>query len=183
MLISDAYRAEQAQLHADRPDYGVASLSHAPIVGRMINQLGIQTVLDYGAGKGRLAQALQAHQFDHDVSLAMFEPAIPAWAEDPEPAQMVCCIDVLEHIEPECLEAVLDHLRDLTQRVLYCTVHIGPAKKFLSDGRNAHLTQQPAAWWVPKFLDRFELSSFRRMPSGFVVVAEPVKRRIHLVTP
>jgi hypothetical protein len=29
----------------------------------------------------------------------------------------------------------------------------------LSDGRNAHLTQQPMKWWLPKLLQRFEIQT------------------------
>jgi hypothetical protein len=44
--------------------------------------------------------------------------------------------------------------------------------KMLSDGRNAHLIQQPPAWWLPKFMDRFELVVFQRMPQGFWIVVQ-----------
>jgi hypothetical protein len=55
------------------------------------------------------------------------------------------------------------------------TVHTGPAKKILPDGRNAHLIQQPPSWWLPKFMERFELVQFRRMEMGFWIVVEPAK--------
>jgi len=51
-------------------------------------------------------------------------------------------------------------------------VHTGPAVKVLADGRNAHLIQQPPAWWLPKFMSRFELAFFQRMPQGFWIVIE-----------
>ena len=51
-------------------------------------------------------------------------------------------------------------------------MHTGPAKRILPNGRNAHLIQQPAAWWLPKFFARFELMSFDRMPAGFWIVVE-----------
>jgi hypothetical protein len=50
------------------------------------------------------------------------------------------------------------------------TAHIQPAVKVLSDGRNAYLIQQPSGWWLRKFLDRFELGKFDRMPTSFMVV-------------
>ena len=85
---------------------------------------------------------------------------------------MVACIDVLEHVEPQCLESVLDDLKRLTKRVGLFTVHTEPAKKTLPDGRNAHLIQQPPSWWLPKFLSRFDLVVFQRMPQGFWVAVE-----------
>lgn len=80
---------------------------------------------------------------------------------------------MLEHIEPGLLDNVLDDLRRVTLGVGVFTVHTGAAVKFLPDGRNAHLIQQPPAWWLPKFMDRFELATFNRMPMGFWVVVEP----------
>jgi hypothetical protein len=79
---------------------------------------------------------------------------------------------VLEHIEPELLDTVLDDLQRVTMGLGIFTVHTGPAVKVLPDGRNAHLIQQPAQWWLPKFLARFELVAFNRMPQGFWVLVE-----------
>jgi len=66
---------------------------------------------------------------------------------------------VLEHIEPEFLDNVLDDLKRVTQAAIFCTIHTGPAVKTLSDGRNAHIIQQPMQWWLPKLWDRFDLQS------------------------
>jgi len=34
------------------------------------------------------------------------------------------------------------------------------------------MQQQPPAWWLPKFLERFELANFNRVAMGFMVVVE-----------
>jgi len=168
--ISEDYRRQQHALHTERADYGVAALQFAVDISRLISENGICEVLDYGAGKGRLAHCLQA---GHMLQFQHFDPAIPEWAATPRPSELVCCIDVLEHIEPEYLDTVLDELRRLTTRVGFFTVHTGPAAKTLHDGRNAHLIQQPPGWWLPKLLERFELAFFNRVPAGFVVIVEP----------
>lgn len=68
---------------------------------------------------------------------------------------------------------VLDDLARVTAGVGLFTVCRGPAVKTLPDGRNAHLIQQPPAWWLPKFIERFELATFNRMPpTDFWVVVE-----------
>jgi len=56
-------------------------------------------------------------------------------------SDLVTCIDILEHIEPELLENVLLELKRLHGRLYFFTIHLGPAGKTLSDGRNAHLIQ------------------------------------------
>ena len=83
-----------------------------------------------------------------------------------------------QHIEPALIDNVLDDLKRVVTGVGTFTVHTGPAVKHLPDGRNAHLIQQPAAWWLPKILDRFELGMYNRLElerglTGFWVVVEP----------
>jgi hypothetical protein len=155
VLITDEYRSQQEQLH-ENPDYGVASLHYAPIVSEICNRLEVQHLLDYGAGKCRLFQALKVN---HRMKLQAYDPGVPKLSTPPVPAEMVTCIDVLEHIEPECLDDVLDDLMRLTECVAFLTVHTGPAVKTLADGRNAHLTQQPMEWWLPKIWERFDIQT------------------------
>lgn len=169
MLISETYRQQQEKLH-ENPQYGVASVAYAPIVTNLINQLKIREVLDYGAGKGRLGESIKP---DHDIQMHRYDPARPEWADKPDSAEMVCCIDVLEHIEPECLEDVLDDLQRCVEFFGFFTVHTGPAVKVLDDGRNAHLTQEGPGWWLPRILHRWELVQYQIQPNGFYVLVRP----------
>ena len=169
-LISEEYRKMQQQLH-ENPQYGMASVQYAPLVAQVMEQVGATELLDYGAGKGRLGATLNEHT-KVPLTIHHYDPAIPAWSARPGPCGLVACIDVLEHIEPPLLDHVLDDLQRVTARVGVYTVHTQPALKVLPDGRNAHLIQQPAAWWLPRFMARFELASFNRMPQGFWIVVE-----------
>jgi hypothetical protein len=140
-------------------------------VAELLKQIGSAVLLDYGAGKGRLGETLKT-LMPTPPQICHYDPARPEWAATPQPAPFVTCIDVLEHIEPELLDNVLDDLRRVTASAGFFTVHTGPAVKVLTDGRNAHLIQQPPAWWLPKFLSRFDLVVFQRMPQGFWVAVE-----------
>jgi hypothetical protein len=155
VLISPDYKAQQEKLH-ENENYGVASVHYAPIVSEICNKLEVQHLLDYGAGKCRLFQSIKV---GHKMKLQAYEPAIEKLSTRPVPAEMVACIDVLEHIEPECLDNVLDDLAHLTEAVAFLTIHTGPAVKVLADGRNAHLTQQPMEWWLPKIWERFDIQT------------------------
>ncbi len=163
MLITSEYRKLNQQLHEDRPDYGVASLMLADQVYEIAQALGVTDLLDYGAGKGRLAVALLGK-----MNVVNYEPAIEKYASEPGPKEFVVSIDVLEHIEPECLDAVLDHMARLTQKAIFLTVTTIPASKILADGRNAHLTVEPPEWWIPKLLQRWEMESYNRNDTGFM---------------
>lgn len=165
MLLSEGYRAEQARLHS-MGNYGTASLGYGPMVSQIVERSGAKTLLDYGCGSMRnLAKVL-----DCDVVYEGYDPAVPAFAADPDAADLVVCIDVLEHIEPDCLDAVLDHLKAKTLGHVFLTIHTGPAVKTLSDGRNAHLIQQPPSWWLPRLMQRWSLLQFQANKQGFWVV-------------
>ena len=143
--ISDQYRLEQMALH-ENPDYGVSSVAFAPLVAQLIKQRGYNSISDYGAGKKRLQAALAQHGVT-DIEYLPYDPAFPEYG-DAKSADLVCCIDVLEHVEPEYLPFVIDELRRLVTNAGFLTVHCSPAKKVLSVGRNAHLIQRPVTWWT-----------------------------------
>lgn len=166
-FISDAYRAQQEYLH-QTTDYGVMAQHYGALVSQIAEKLEVTHLLDYGAGHNM--SLLRTFKPKRKVTYQAYDPGVPEMATAPIPAQMVVCIDVLEHIEPEYLENVLDHLASLTEIVGFFSVHCGPAQKVLQDGRNAHLTQEPPEWWLPKIMSRFELQSFAKTEGGFHVV-------------
>ena len=165
-LISSAYLKEQEILHLD-PDYGCASVTYAPIISQILNKTKMTQLLDYGAGKARLMHALKV---DHELQIQCYDPAIPGFSKPPVPMQFVACVDVLEHIEPEYLDGVLDDLERVTEGIGFFTVSTVPAEKTLSDGRNAHLIQEPVEWWWPKITSRFDLQTLQVFDGGFYVI-------------
>lgn len=174
--ISADYLRLQQELHQS-PNYGVASLSFAPIVADLILKSNAKSVSDYGAGKKRLLEGLSkvgvvpADYFPYD-------PVFPEYG-GPKAADLVCCIDVLEHIEPEILDAVLKELASITVGLGFFSIHSGPAGKTLSDGRNAHLIQQPSSWWLPRICQYFNvihLASHQMMGSGIWLVVRRINQ-------
>ncbi len=167
--ISAAYADLNAQLHRSNLAYGVGGAKHAPVVQKLSASLSSTSVLDYGCGKGMLAKALPFPIWEYD-------PALPQKSESPRPADLVICTDVLEHIEPDHLGAVLADLRRVTRRLGYFVIHTGPAGKTLPDGRNTHLIQRGEAWWRKNLAKYFTVASIQ--PAGpllHVVVSPKVK--------
>ena len=162
-MISDSYRAQLTQLHTERPDFGTSSVMYAPIVEKLIAQYKPKQFIDYGCGK----QAIKPHV---SVNYIPYDPAIPEVSAPPGAGDMVMTSDVLEHLEPEYLDSVLDDLKRVTRKIGFHVVHTGAALHVLPDGRNAHIIQQPAEWWLPKFMERFDLIKFERMSLGFMVL-------------
>mgnify|MGYP007000267248 len=65
----------------------------------------------------------------------------------PEKTDLVYSSDVLEHIEVDQLETVIDKLYSIANKYQYHLIACHPAKKRLSDGRNAHLIIEKPEWW------------------------------------
>jgi hypothetical protein len=159
-LISSEYRDQQTKLH-ENGLYGTASLVFGGMVAEVINRMEITHVLDYGCGAGvNLSRELQG-KVKHKLTYQAYDPAVLRFSKPPLPAQMVACIDVLEHIEEEYIDAVLDDLTRLTEGVIFATVDTGPALKTLPDGRNAHILQRPIKWWFPKLEARFDVQTLQ----------------------
>jgi 2-polyprenyl-3-methyl-5-hydroxy-6-metoxy-1,4-benzoquinol methylase len=145
-LISPDYEQEQRILHAAPRGYGGRGRKWAPVVAELVREYSASSVLDYGAGQGTLAIALK-QLVPQWTRITEYDPAVERINIVPSFADLVNCTDVLEHIEPAKLRFVLSHLRMLTRKVLWVVVSTTETAKVLSDGRNAHLTVQPAEWW------------------------------------
>lgn len=171
ILISESYKKQQEHLHETQV-YGTASIEKAPMVAKLMNNLGVSKLLDYGSSKlCNLFKTLTEDRLvEHKFQYIPYDPAVEKYAETPEPAEMVACIDVLEHIEPELLDNVLNDLERVTECIGFFSIHCGPAGKVLQDGRNAHLIQKPMEWWLPKLWERFEVQNFAKTEQGFDVV-------------
>lgn len=148
MLISEDYRILNKKLH-ENPKYGSRK---RPAVYANIKDLmdktGSKTILDYGCGKGTMADYLD------DVTL--YDPCMPEFSKRPDgPFDTVACCDVLEHVEPAYLDNVLDDIKSLATKAVYLVISTRPASKVLEDGRNAHLIIQPRDWWEKRLAQTF----------------------------
>ena len=70
------------------------------------------------------------------------------YAALPQPADLVVCWHVLEHVEPDCLAAVLAHIQRLADQAILCAVSCAPSTKVLPDGTPWHTLVQPPTWWA-----------------------------------
>jgi hypothetical protein len=143
-LTTPAYRHQLAQLHA-KQRWGADGGKHTEAVRELHRIYAPKTVLDYGCGENRLADSLKT-----EFRISGYDPGIPDRAKMPKPCDLVVCTDVLEHVEPSKLDAVLDHIWRLCGAVAYFVIDVKPANAILPDGRNAHLSLHEPAWWRAK---------------------------------
>ncbi|MHC4372179.1 MAG: hypothetical protein ACYSW8_31630, partial [Planctomycetota bacterium] len=81
-----------------------------------------------------------------------YDPAIEGINELPDrPFDIVVSSDVMEHIEPDCLDSVLVTLDRLTSRTQFHSIACDPAGLIMPDGRNCHLICERLEFWLDKF--------------------------------
>jgi hypothetical protein len=160
-VISEEYLNLQKDLHL-RSDYGTASLGIAPEVKKIFEENKLTSISDYGAGKCNLQKKLiQLGLKDFDYF--PYDPVFPEYGS-PKKADLVCCIDVLEHIEESFIENVINELRNITDKLAYFTIALKPAGKILKDGRNAHILLRSEDWWLNLIKSKFNFKEVNKHP-------------------
>jgi len=166
-LISEEYRAENKRQHDSKTGYGIRGYKHLQDVVQLAKMEDCATVLDYGCGQNTLAA--QARRVS-PATFFSYDPSVPEYSLLPEPADLVVCTDVLEHIEPLCLNDVIEHLASLTKKAFYFQIACRPAARKLSDGRNAHLLVKDPLWWFDVLRPHFDILNFKAAPGNSVAI-------------
>ncbi len=156
--------------------YGDTSLKSLRFVRAEIVLLHPRSILDYGCGQSQLIDSLR---LGYPAELMRYDPAIPRWAKKPDKVvDLLICIDVLEHIEEADLDAVLADMAGLCHNALII-IDTKPAVAILPDGRNAHVTVRPHAWWRRRLSKHFAAvhgtATTRRSRAGFKTWPRPAK--------
>lgn len=162
-LISPEYLAEMKRLHAAPRGFGGKGHRWAPIVTALVEMQDAITrakcfepdtlmplqILDYGCGQGTLGQAVagliraQEGRYTKRVLKGIWTDFDPVYLPTiPRgPFDLIVCTDVLEHVEPSKILAVLDYFRQVLRPdgELFTVIGLRETDKKLSDGRQAHI--------------------------------------------
>ncbi len=173
--LIDYYRTTHA-----RRVYGTSSVKYLRFLRPWLSILNPGSVLDYGCGQSVLIDVLGLPE---PVKRLRYDPAIPAYATRPtEIADLLINIDVLEHIEEKDVPDALAGMATLGRRALII-VDTVPAKHMLPDGRNAHVTLKPHAWWREQIERHFPeaeaIPTPRRTRAGFKTWTSPRSEWLH----
>lgn len=141
MLITEAYRKELQEIHRLDEDWGTGPKGKIIYICNFLYVNNVTRLLDYGCGKGMLGLFLP-------IEVSNYDPAMFEWSDDPEPEDYLLCADVLEHVEPECIEDVIEHLVSKFNKKALLSISLQKSKKILADGRNAHILVESEAWWI-----------------------------------
>ena len=159
-------------MHASEQSYGKFAKAYLGVIRSIADDLKTTEILDYGCGKRMVKKHLEPVGF----TIHEYDPAIVGLETPPEPCRYVVCVDVLEHIEPECFIAVLKDLKRVTLEMLFVTFATKPALKNLPDGTNPHKIVNPVEWWQDTLGEFFELAPILHARDGhYYVCATPRK--------
>lgn len=178
--FSNEYAMLQHELH-DEGNYGNTGVNFIPVIFHGVSQLakrhGAVTILDYGSASGKTMNAVRENMWlPPTVTDFRYDPFVPEFSAEPSPADFVICTDVLEHVEPNCTKAVLDHIQSLTKRMVFFSISMVPARKVLSDGRNAHINLRDTEFWLKEIKKRFITSEVKVSNGGesLLVIAQSI---------
>ena len=160
MLITEEYRELNKQAHKDVTKFGTG-LKFVDAAQAYVMSFNPKSILDYGCGKGGLQTA-----FDYPIHL--YDPAVEKFNKTPEPADLVFCIAVLEHIERDCLDAVLQDLKRVTKKDIVMLIDLHPNSWSLADGTSPHRIIENQEWWMNVLAPYFEIDivTFFKHPLG-----------------
>ena len=106
-----------------------------------------KSILDFGSGKGYTSEWIKNTY--PNINLYTYDP-VTSPIQLPTEVDITYSSDVLEHVEPAHIDQTLDTLFSITKKYQYHLIACHPAKKLLSDGRNAHLIVESPEWWKNK---------------------------------
>lgn len=184
-LISEDYKKSVKQLHAESEGrWANSGTKHLPMMEhylpRFIKDRPLFdadkpfSLLDYGAGGGNLGRGLRNSNFS--TRLFEYDPCVEGKDSDPPNCVVVCCFDVLEHVEESKLDNVLKHINSKVNDdgAFVGFVATGLAYATLEDGRNAHITCKPNSWWVEKLSQHFAVKLVEHMSRGIFFIAKRI---------
>jgi len=154
-LISPEDARLNKVLHDAEEYYGETGRNFADNVRLLCRDNKYSSLLDYGAGKGALKRKLE--EIGADLDVREYDPAMPGMDALPEPADVVACFDVMEHVEPDFIDNLLTHIRDLADKCAVFTISDRKSGQTLEDGRNAHLTIEGHDWRSERLSPYFKI--------------------------
>jgi len=150
-MYSKEYIEQLQTLHGDkqRPRGFGAKPKKLGAVFNFLEKWKPTSLLDYGCGKGLILSNLR-DQYPN-IKCEGYDPAVPMFSMIPtKKYDCVFSNDVLEHIEPQFIDDVLQHIDNLAKQFIWLRIDTKPARKILLDGRNAHLILKDQHWWTEK---------------------------------
>lgn len=181
---TDEYADMQRKLH-DAGNYGLWGDHECYMISRGVLALYSEmrrplTMMDYGAGSGALGHSVE--KLFRAVTVTNYDPFHPKWRDkQPEPAvhDLVTCCDVMEHVEPQCVDNTIKFIADHCRYMAIFSIAVDDAGKTLPDGRNAHIMLRSPAWWQSKLGQYFVVVEGRANPEVCEFICQKFDAKEH----
>jgi 2-polyprenyl-3-methyl-5-hydroxy-6-metoxy-1,4-benzoquinol methylase len=153
----------------------------------LMNAYGCKSVLDVGCGTGKATIKFNAwglHAVGVDITrkgldkdladiIPFNQSCLWDMAEYISPYDATYCIDVMEHIPEEKVEAVIDNLADRCNKIAIFQIAMFQDRFGELIGERLHLTVKTKDWWEKKILRRFKnIREIENVRGRFTFVCE-----------
>lgn len=153
MITTEQEKAKYEKTWRER-DYRVCSPGEIVLPDFLSREPQRGSLVDFGCGTGRATKKLKEAGFNVtgvDIANNCVDTGIPfeqacLW-EKPFKADWAYSCDVLEHIPPEHVDAVL---KNMDTDNCYLHIHLKEDKFGARVGEKLHLTIKPHSWWLDK---------------------------------
>ena len=163
-MHTEGYKLSNGKTRIPEEAYNEKStLIFAKLIKEIITKNKINTMLDYGCGKGFFYKnpsnqnGLEITSLKNywGIDIDLYDPCFEENSnlDENKSYDLVVCIDVLEHIPTNDINWVLEKLLTKAKKYLFINVACHPAIALLPNGNNAHVNVQPPKWWHEKILN------------------------------
>ena len=147
-LIGDYER-----LHTTTADYGATGYKSMPFVLPHVLALRPRSLIDYGCGRSDLAARLGRKATIPSVT--GYDPGVAEFSHKPrEIFDLLVSVDVLEHVPDDELDGVMKEMAAMAHEAII-VIDTAPARTFLADGRNAHVSLHDQTEWLRRLKPHF----------------------------
>ena len=190
-MLYEKRKYQQVWAHGAYRKFSPGEQEHA----RAVTQMGMRqgnSVIDFGCGEGKSVKFFDgmgmpaygiefAPNAPSEKGIVVLEACLWDVPEMP-PVDFGFCCDVMEHIPPEKVDAVLETIRRMTLKRTYFRIST-VADRFGPDliGKQLHLVVANLAWWETKFAPLWKETRVVEETAGhFTVVCDGVAPRAAL---
>ena len=142
---------------------GKSTLIYAKLIKQIIRKNNIESMLDYGCGKGFYYEnPSNAYGLNIDslksywgIDIDLYDPCFQknSYLNEKKKYDLIICIDVLEHIPSHDIEWILEKIIKKAKKYVFINVACHSAIALLPNGKNAHINVNSPDWWHQKFLN------------------------------
>ena len=141
---------------------GQSTLVFAKLIRDIIKKNQIETMLDYGCGKGFFYSnasnqngiKINSLKDYWKIAIDLYDPCYEknSFIDEKKKYDLVISIDVLEHIPSQDTDWFLEKIISKAKKYVFINVACYPAIAILPNGKNAHINVNEPKWWHEKIL-------------------------------